>query len=287
VTNETGFISVVRRFGWMLALGTIVAALVANVVARLEQPTFAASATLLVGPLNSDYTSTQGAGDLARTYADIAKSLPVLKVVVARTGVAVDPTDLAEHVTATSNDVTRLVTLKVEAPSATRAATLANALAARMIELSSTLTPAESDTIRAFMGQREVQRLPAQTQDAVRAAAVRVFGPGTTGRLQMIAPAVPPRKAVAPRVALLTALGALAGLALCSVVALMLPAVLPPRRREVDPRAGIPLLGPVAGGSNGAAERRMRRPPERPRAPAPPPAPAVRRGDMTGSRDAG
>lgn len=244
--NETGFISVVRRWWWLLALGTVAAALAAYTFAKLERPTYASTATLLVGPLNADYTTTRVAGDLGRTYAEVAKSLPVLKAVVARTGAPLAATDLAGDVTATSNDVTRLVTLKVESSTPQRAASLANALGAEMIEVSREVTPEESDAIREFLGQREVERLPAAQQDALRTAAVRVFGAGLTGRLHMIDPAVASKDAVAPKIALLTGLGALAGLALSAVVALV-KSVGDERQRSdgqsVAEVGGIPFLG--------------------------------------------
>lgn len=246
MNGDTGFIPVIRRWWWLLLLGTLAAAIAANVVARNQSPTYASSATLLVGPLNADYATTQAAGDLGRTYADLAKTLPVVAGAVQRANVAIKPVDLQKKVSATSNDVTRLVTVRVEAAKAPLAATLANAIGAQLIGVSQAVTPQETDAVRAFMSQREIQRLPAATQDAVHAAAVRVFGAGLSGRLRMMAPAVPAVEPAAPNVPLLTTLGALAGLALAAVAALVASA---DRRREgadVQSTRAIPFLGTIA-----------------------------------------
>ena len=247
MNNEAGFISVVRRFWWLLALGTLAAAVAAYTVAKHESPTYASTATLVVGPLNTDYTSS--AGDLGRTYAEVAKSLPVLKAVIARTGAPLTAHDLANHITATSNDVTRLVTLKVEGSSPQLAASLANALAARMIEVSRGAgRSGEGDAVSQFMAQTEIQGLSTKTQDAVRAAAERVFGAGFSGQLHMIDPAVGSSRPVAPKVALLTALGALAGLALGAVLALVGSTGTGRRRSDGQALAeldGVPFFGTV------------------------------------------
>lgn len=222
MNTEIGLTAVVRRWWWLLALGAIAAGVTAFTFAKLQSPTYASTATLLVGPLNADYTTTRVAGELGRTYAEVAKSQPVLQATVERADAPVAARDLAKDIRATSNDVTRLVTLRAQSSSPELAASLANALGEEMIEVSRTVSPAETDAISEFLAQREVQRLSAGQQDAVRAAAVRIFGAGLTGRLRMIDPAVPETVPVAPKVGLLTTFGALAGLALAAVAALVL-----------------------------------------------------------------
>src|SRR5919201_3199523 len=243
--RETGFVPVVRRWWWLLACGAIGAALVAHVLAKREAPTYASTATVLVGPLNTDYATVRAAGDLGRTYAEVAKSLPVLRRVAARIGGNVTAARLAKDVTATSNDVTRLVTLQVKSHSPRRAALIANELANQLIDVSRAVAPAESDAIREFMSQSEVNRLPTGEQDRIHAAALRVFGAGLTGRLRPVDPAVPSNHVVAPKITLLTVLGGLAGLALSAIVVLAMSTR--GRRRSDDQYAaeleGVPFLG--------------------------------------------
>jgi capsular polysaccharide biosynthesis protein len=243
--NETGFIPIVRRWWWLLALGALGAAAAANTLAKREAPTYASTARVLVGPLNTDFAAVRAAGDLGRTYAEVAKSLPILKAVAARTHAQVTAPELAQRVKASSNDVTRLVTLEVENTDPKLAAQLANALAAELIAISQKVAPEESEAIREFMSQSEITRQPAARQEAIHAAAIRVFGAGLAGRLRMIDPAVPSASPVAPRVTLLTVLGGLAGLALAAIVVLIGSAHSARRseRRAVGELEGVPFFG--------------------------------------------
>jgi capsular polysaccharide biosynthesis protein len=251
VNDDTGFIPVVRRWWWLLLLGMLGAAVAANVVARQEKPTYASSATLLVGPLNADYGTTQAAGDLGRTYAELAKTFPVLTYAARRAHVAIAPVDLAKKVTSTSNDVTRLVTVKVEESKPALASSLANAIGAQLIAVSRAVTPQETDSVRSFMSQPEISRLPVAARNAVQAAAVRIFGAGAGGTLRVVAPAVPSNVTVAPNIPLLTTLGALAGLALAAVAALLATVGRRQEAADVHSTNGVPFLGTVTG--NGSA----------------------------------
>jgi hypothetical protein len=114
-----------------------------------------------------------------------------------------------------------VVTLEVENHSPRLAAALANALAAELVDLTSRTDAEMTDAVRDFTSKAAVTQLTAAQQAAVRAAAVSVFGAGISGRLHVIDPAVVPDEPVAPKVALLTALGGLAGFALVSVIVLV------------------------------------------------------------------
>ena len=257
MNDDIGFVPVVRRWWWLLLVGTLAAAATANLVARHEAPTYASSATLLVGPLNADYATTQAAGDLGRTYAELAKTSPVLTDAARRARVSITPVELAKKVTSTSNDVTRLVGIRVEESTPALASSLANAIGTELIALSRSVKPQETDTVRSFMSQPETARLPAATRDALRTAAVRVFGAGTGGTLRVVAPAVPLTDPVAPNVLLLTTLGALAGLALAAVIALLATAWRRQEAADVHATSGVPFFGAIGEHRPAEADYRL------------------------------
>src|SRR5215208_1836330 len=125
----------VRRWWWMLVVGALAAGVIANVVASRMQPTYAADARLLVGPINADKDTLLASGQLARTYAELATSRPVLESAITDSGVPTTVRRLTEDVTTTSNDVNRIVTISVEDAGPAAAAALANAIATRLRDL--------------------------------------------------------------------------------------------------------------------------------------------------------
>src|SRR5215207_5654712 len=235
-----------RRSWRFLVAGTVAAAMVANIVAARTQPTYGAQARLLVGPINADRDTLLASGQLARTYAELATSRPVLESAIASAHVSTTAERLAEHVTTTSNDVNRIVTIGVEDTVPRTAATLAEAIAVRLRELSTSASGADIVTLDALRRQPEIASLSPRVRADVQTAANRVLQ-HTAGRIEIVEPAARPTHSSGPRVGLLTVLAALAGLIVAGI-AVYLRAVAAGRAGDRDGVVlppGMPDLGLV------------------------------------------
>jgi receptor protein-tyrosine kinase len=205
-----------RRSWRFLVAGAVAAAMVANIVAARTQPTYDAQARLLVGPINADRDTLLASGQLARTYAELATSRPVLESAIASARASTTAQQLAKHVTTTSNDVNRIVTISVEDTGPQTAATLAEAIAVRLRELSASKSGADIVTLDALRRQPEIASLSPRVRADVQTAANRVLQQ-TAGRIEIVEPAARPTNSSGPRVGLLTVLAALAGLIVAGI----------------------------------------------------------------------
>lgn len=171
-SNSSAFLVSLRRRWVLLVAATLVAGVATFLVARAQTSIYEAEAQLLVGPISGDFDTLEASRQLAVTYADLVTS----RGMRAATARQLDIGELrASDVDATANDLTRLLTIRARDESPTDAASIANTLAQRLAELSA--------------GKDRPQ-----------------------GNVQVVDPARPPTDPVAPRVGLLTALGAFAGL---------------------------------------------------------------------------
>jgi capsular polysaccharide biosynthesis protein len=153
---------------------TLAAGLTAFFVARAEMPTYDAEVQVLVGPINGDFDTLEASRQLAVTYADLVTSRDLRAATALQLGLGKLP---ASDVSATANDLTRLLTIHARNESPVVAAAIANTLAQKLSRLSAANSK-------------------------------------TQGNVQVVDRARPPTSPVAPRVGLLTALGAFAGLLL-------------------------------------------------------------------------
>jgi capsular polysaccharide biosynthesis protein len=171
-SNSSAFLVSLRRRWVLLVAATLVAGLATFLVARAQTSIYEAETQLLVGPISGDFDTLEASRQLAVTYADLVTS----RGMRAATARQLDIGELrASDVDATANDLTRLLTIRARDENPTDAASIANTLAQRLAELSA--------------GKDRPQ-----------------------GNVQVVDPARPPTDPVAPRVGLLTALGAFAGL---------------------------------------------------------------------------
>src|SRR4051794_25048264 len=207
--ETTGFLFLIRRYWWALVLGAVVGALAAHTLASRMSPTYEASVSLLTGPINATYDTQRAAGSLGRTYASLATSGPLLRRAIAVAHAKTTAEELKPDVSAVSNDVTRIVNIRVRNGDRDVAARLANALAQQLIRLGGGNNAA---VINAFMLTPAIAALDATHKDEVRAAATSLIGAYAPGKLRIIDPADPPPTAVAPRVSLITLMGLFAGL---------------------------------------------------------------------------
>ena len=109
-----GFIPLVRRWWWLLLLGTAVAGVVSYAIATRIDPTYEAEVGLLTGPISTDEGTVRASGALARTYAELAISGPLLDRTASRLGLTTPTEDLRKAVRSSSNEVSRIVTLRIK-----------------------------------------------------------------------------------------------------------------------------------------------------------------------------
>ena len=244
--NDTPLLPILRRWWWALLLGTALAGAAGFAAASTAPKTYEAQVDLLVGPVNSS-VDLDASGSLARTYADLAKSEPVLrsalgpgqrraadalasKVSTEPLAPAVAPAapdqrrvdDLRTQVSTSSNAITRIVTVAVRDHDARRAALLANGIGARLESLANTPPPKSSVALDTFSRQSELARLSASGREAVQRAAARVFGASQAGQIGVVQAATAPPKAASPVVSLMAMLAMLAGFCLAALVVLVL-----------------------------------------------------------------
>jgi capsular polysaccharide biosynthesis protein/Mrp family chromosome partitioning ATPase len=168
------FAAAAWRRAWVLVLVAGAAALAAYLVARDHPRVHEAKAVLLVGPLKAGINTLRASGPLAETYAELARSRPLL----AETGRRMRQRGLREDIEVSANQTTRLVTVQARDPDPVRAARIANAHAASLV---------------AFATRRAAAGIP-------------------SGRVQVVDPAVPGRQAVGLDATTLTILAGLLGL---------------------------------------------------------------------------
>src|SRR5689334_8923521 len=130
-----GFILLVRRWWWLIGLGALVGALAAWLIASHASKAYQADTSLLVGPVSGDFSTLHASGELGKTYAELAASRPVVQAAARSARVRLTPSELQSAVTATSNDVTRIIDIRVRQSDPFAATRLANAVGQQLLEL--------------------------------------------------------------------------------------------------------------------------------------------------------
>jgi capsular polysaccharide biosynthesis protein len=232
---EPGLLPVVRRHWRLIAIVTAACALAGLIFATTATKTYEAQTDLLVGPVDADYATIQASGQLGRTYAELAASERLVGPAARRAGVALPPKEAVKKVTATSNEITRIVEVRVRNADPRAAARMANALAASLVELQRTLPPQPAAPVDALLREPELLRMTRSERAAVRRAAARVLTRTNAGVLQVVDRAEPPSGAVAPRVPLLVLLAAVAGAVAAFAFAIVRDGVRRERARDELP----------------------------------------------------
>ncbi|MEP6953677.1 MAG: Wzz/FepE/Etk N-terminal domain-containing protein [Solirubrobacteraceae bacterium] len=123
----------VRRWWWLVLLGTLVGAALGVAGSQGAPTSYEARATLLVGPLGGDrFSALRAAEQQGQTYARLAMSVPVVSA--ARGKLTPQPSlgQLLSEVSASADEVTRLLTITARTARPDQAAATANALAAAL-----------------------------------------------------------------------------------------------------------------------------------------------------------
>jgi succinoglycan biosynthesis transport protein ExoP len=212
--DSKSLLPLLRRWWRLLLVGAVVGGAAGYFVASRSAPTYESDVKMIVGPINTDYDTLRAAGELGRSYAELAVSKPVLAFAIKKTGARTTPTAMLKEnaVRTTSNDITRIVQVTVQYGDPKTAADLANALASRVQRLAARSPDQFTSTARTLMEQPEIARLSRDDQDRVSAAAGRVLDVSVGGLVTIVDPAEVPDEAVAPRVKLITVMAAFMGL---------------------------------------------------------------------------
>jgi uncharacterized protein involved in exopolysaccharide biosynthesis len=216
-----GLTPLVRRWWWLLLAAALAGGLTAWVVASSATKTYEAEAKLLVGPVSGDYPTLQASGALGRTYAELAHSRRVVQAAARAAHIKLTRKQLEGAVSASSNDVTRIVDLRARHQSPETAAKLAGAVATQLIHLRANAPIENVDPVDAIMRDPSLEVLSRANVTRVRKAVLHALGSPNAGDLEMIEAPLAPTAAVSPRVGLLAMLGALAGLLIAGAFVLM------------------------------------------------------------------
>jgi uncharacterized protein involved in exopolysaccharide biosynthesis len=210
-----------RRWWWLLLAAALAGGLAAWIIASSATKTYEAEAKLLVGPVSGDYPTLQAAGALGRTYAELAHSRRVVAAAARDAGVKLTSRQLEDAVSASSNDVTRIVDVRGRHQDPDGAAKLTGAVARQLMKLRATAPVEDVDPVDAVMRDASLGTLAPSDLTRVRKAVVHALGSPNAGDIQMIEAPLRPTAAASPRVGLLVVLGALAGLLIAAVFVLI------------------------------------------------------------------
>lgn len=242
--HDTDLMTLLRRWWPILLVGALAGGLAGFVAAKSATPRYAASVSLLVGPVNGDYNFLQASGQLSRTYAELAKTRPVLQYAIDKAKADITPRELIDDndVVATSNDVTRIVSIAVEYPDAETAASLANRIAQRVRALAARRGANAQATLDALLARPEITSLSPAARDNVVTAARQTFASSAAGEAAIIDPAERQTSPVSPNVGLITILAALMGGLLTAGIIVLRESL---RRNIVDERSLSALETPA------------------------------------------
>lgn len=251
--------TILWRWSWLLALGTLLAAGAAFIVSRNMTPVYSASVTLLVNQAPrgglTDYSSILTSQQLAKTYSELLHKRPVLEAAIARLNLPLDPAELARAVSVDLIRDTQLIVLNVEDTDPTRAATLANTIAEVFIAQNAAQQTSRFASSKESLSKEiaAVQASLAQTQAALDALGepdtpeeqaqkaqletslaqyrtsyanllqsyenIRIAEAQELNNVSVVEPALPPRIPIRPRVELNTFLAGLVGMVLAGAIA--------------------------------------------------------------------
>ena len=153
------YIAIGLKWWWFMLLGAVVGGAASYGVSRLQAPVYQAITKLIVGQsiqaAQLDSKDLLTSEQLALTYAEIARTRPVLQGVVETLGLSDTWQDLAERLTITPIVNTQLIQIAVEANSPEGARVTADEVVRQLIRLSPTsLQNQENEENQSFVRQR-------------------------------------------------------------------------------------------------------------------------------------
>ncbi len=164
-------INLLRRWGWVLLVGTAIAGGTAYAVssALAPLPTYEAEALVLVGPALSDTNADAGQMEasqrVSQIYVEVATSRPLLQRVIDELDLNTTAQVLAGQVAATAPEEPPIITVAAFADDPDDAANLANAVVRELIAVSPTLG-GEEQQAQSFIN-RQIDALQSEIEPLV------------------------------------------------------------------------------------------------------------------------
>jgi receptor protein-tyrosine kinase len=124
----SGFLPLVKRWWWLLALSTVIAGVGGYLVSTKAAARYQSVATALVGPFAPSKDQGSAASANTLTYAKLATSNTVLDRVRTKLGLPLTTTQLRQDATVIGDEFNRVLTVKVESSDPELAPAIANAL---------------------------------------------------------------------------------------------------------------------------------------------------------------
>ncbi|MGA2286185.1 MAG: polysaccharide biosynthesis tyrosine autokinase [Dehalococcoidia bacterium] len=211
----TRYISLVRRWWWLLVLGTLICGIASFGISKTLTPIYRSTATLLVNqtqvPGTIAYNDILTSQRLTSTYKELIEERPVLQSVIDRLNLPLTREQLASKMTVSVVTDTQLLRLSVEDSDPALTSSIANTAAAAFIEENT---------------QNKLSR---------------------PGDVSIVEAATTPTTPVKPNIKINTALAAFVGLLLAGGIALLIEYLDDTIKSPDDLEAvGLPSLGGVA-----------------------------------------
>lgn len=162
-------VRLLRKWGWLVLVVSIVAAGVSYVVRSSQPPSYRAQTTIAIGSFiespNPDFTEIRTGFDLAQTYVELVTTFDVLQGAVDALELDAAPEDLRGAIDVRIVPGTTLLVISVVYGEPTLAADIANELAQQLILNSPTnLTPEQQSQID--LANQQITSLSAQLESA-------------------------------------------------------------------------------------------------------------------------
>jgi capsular exopolysaccharide synthesis family protein len=152
------YLRLFRKWAWLILLAALIGGAIAYYVRRNEADTYQAQTKILIGTYleasNPDAVEIRTGAELAKTYAELAKTRNILQPVIDQLDLDATPAELAGSITIELIPETSMMVLTVINTDPLLAADIANTVAAQLVANSPTnLTDEQQETIRSAREQ--------------------------------------------------------------------------------------------------------------------------------------
>ncbi|MBI5030583.1 MAG: P-loop NTPase [Chloroflexi bacterium] len=167
------YAEVIRRWFWLIALMTIVAAGVSFYVVQRQPNTYVAQVRLLVGPTINDNdppsSALKGGAQAIQTYANLVTTRNVLQPVIDDLKLNISTNSLANQITVTPSPDSQVLTIAVRSTDPKVAVATANALGQALVRLYSerAVIPVTGGTVDTSTQVTQLQNEVADTQKRI------------------------------------------------------------------------------------------------------------------------